>query len=267
MNDLNKKERLLRRRFRELESAVVAFSGGVDSAVLTKVAHEELGESMIAVTAISPSVPQNDSEIASNFCTLHGIPHQTVVTEEFSDERYVKNPADRCYYCKSALYNSLIGTAEKMLFNVVAEGTNASDLSGHRPGNRASEERNNVVTPLIECGFTKKDVRALARNLGLGDIAEKPATACLSSRIPTGFHLDPEVLGRVDMAEEVLRSLGIFKVRVRHHGEIARIEVAEADMETALKNRDKICDSLKTLGYRYITLDLNGYRPAVPEDK
>jgi uncharacterized protein len=267
MNDLNQKEKLLRRRFRELESAVVAFSGGVDSAVLTKVAHEELGELMVAVTAMSPSVPRNDSEVASNFCKLHGIPHHIVETEEFSDERYVQNPADRCYFCKSALYDTLIGTAEGRGIKVVVEGTNASDLKGHRPGNRASKERSGVVTPLIECGFTKEDVRGLARKLGLGDVAEKPATACLSSRIPTGVYLDPDVLSKVDRAEEAIRALGVVKVRVRHHGEIARIEVGELDMERALKNRDKICDSLKKLGYRYATLDLMGYRSAVPEDK
>jgi len=253
----------LRRRFREYGSAVVALSGGVDSAVLAKVAHEELGDNMVAVTAKSPSVPSHDWNDAHRLCSDHDIPHMTVESDEFERDEFVKNPADRCYHCKKALYDSLYRVAEER-GAVIVEGTNASDLSGHRPGYRASSERENVRTPLIESGMTKAEVRMLANELGLGYFADKPASACLSSRIPTGTKLEPEDLERIDRAESTIRELGIAMVRVRHHGDLARIEVAPEDIGKLEAARETIYSALQKIGYRYITLDLKGYRPSTP---
>lgn len=266
MNTLHDKLDTLRRRFRDLGSAVVAFSGGVDSAVLTKVAHDELGDRMIAVTAHSPSVPRGDFSAAKEFCTSRGIPHQVVATREFDDETFRSNPADRCYHCKSTLYAALIDFASAHDIATVVEGTNVSDLKGHRPGNRASREQECVATPLIECGIAKDEVRAMAAELGLGDMAVKPATACLSSRVPTGMRLETDDLARIDKAEDVLRSLGMRQVRVRHHGDLARIEIEPGDLEAILEHRGRIDGELRSIGYRYVTLDLRGYRPSVPLD-
>jgi len=261
--DFNLKVRDLRRRFREYGSAVVALSGGVDSAVLAKVAHEELGDAMVAVTAKSPSVPTHDWKDAHSLCSEHKIPHKTVESDEFEREEFVKNPEDRCYHCKKALYDSLCKVADER-GAVIVEGTNASDLSGHRPGYRASSERENVRTPLIEAGITKAEVRILANELGLGDVADKPASACLSSRIPTGTKLTPEALEQIDRAESAIRAMGIVMVRVRHHGNLARIEVAQEEMGKAIAAREAIHSSLKKVGYKYITIDLKGYRPSTP---
>ncbi len=265
MSYFRDKVRTLRRRFREFESAVVALSGGVDSSVLAKIAHQELGTRMIAVTASSPSVPSRDFEAAKEFCDREGIPHLVVTTGEFNVGAFCENTAERCYYCKNSLYERLGEVAHQKSFKVIVEGTTASDLTGHRPGFRASRENEWVVTPLVECDFTKDDVRALARELGLGDVAEKPATACLSSRVPTGVPLDPASLQRIDRAEEALRELGVGQVRVRHHGSVARIEVNPADIPRLIEQRTAVDDALRALGYRYVTVDLKGYRPATPE--
>lgn len=262
-SELKHKVDSLRRRFRKYGSAVVALSGGVDSAVLAKIAHQELGDAMVAVTARSPSVPAHDWNDAHRLCAEQGIPHTTVESDEFARAEFVANPADRCYHCKKALYDSLRAIAEER-GAVIVEGTNASDLSGHRPGYRASSERENVRTPLIESGLTKTEVRALADELGLGHIADKPASACLSSRIPTGTKLSPDDLARVDRAESAIRALGIVMVRVRHHGDLARIEVDPADIEKIAAVRELIYSTLQKIGYRYITIDLKGYRPNTP---
>jgi uncharacterized protein len=264
MNTVRDKLDSLRRRFRDLESAVIAFSGGVDSAVLAKVGHEELGDRMAAVTARSPSIPRADMGAAEDFCKRFGIPHHVIETKEFDDEAFRSNPADRCYHCKKELYRALLDFASSRGIRSVLEGTNASDLEGHRPGNRASREQDRVATPLIECGISKDEVRAIAKELNLGEVAAKPATACLSSRIPTGMRLDPDILAKIDRAEDLLRSLGMRQVRVRHHGDLARIEIEPQDLEALLEHRATIDDSLRAIGYRYVTLDLRGYRPSIP---
>lgn len=249
----------LKRRLRTLESAVVAFSAGVDSSVLVFLAREVLNDRMVAATAISPSLPASDRGNADKFCRDWAIPHLFVETHELDDPLYAANPEDRCYYCKKHLMSTLVQLADEKGFNYVVEGTNASDLGGHRPGHRASSEMKRVATPLIDAGFTKDDVRRAARELGIPQ-AEKPAAACLSSRIPTGERITAELLRRIDAAEDALRKVGVGQVRIRHHGQIARIEVSASDMTVCLDRREEIVENIKKLGWRFVTLDLIGYR-------
>lgn len=255
----SEKVTLLRRRLREMESAVVAFSGGVDSSVLVVLAHEELKNKMIAATAVSSSLPESDRVLAKNFCDERQIPHRFVETDEFADSRFLSNPDDRCYYCKKHLYESFSALADEIKFRFIIEGTNEADLAGHRPGYRASHENPRVSTPLIAAHFMKEDVRRLARELEL-PTAKKPSTACLSSRVPTGVILDAKVLKRIDMAEEKLRGFGITQIRLRHHGDIARIEISPEEFGVCIDRCSDIAEVIKSLGWRYVTLDLMGYR-------
>lgn len=258
-NQINCKIEQLTRRLRSLESAVVAFSGGVDSSVLLAVAREALGERMIAVTAVSPSLPECDRKVVEEFCARHGARHRYVETSEMSDPDYSSNPENRCYFCKMHLLSTLSGIADELGFKYVVEGTNESDLTGHRPGQRASSESERVVTPLIEVGFTKSDVRDAARLLGLAT-AEKPAAACLASRVPTGVRITSELLRRIDKAEDAIRAVGAKQVRVRHHGDLARIEIGRDDMGSCLERGEEIVERLKELGWKFVTIDLSGYR-------
>lgn len=197
--------------------------------------------------------------MVEGFCSGHGISHEFVKTREIEDPDYSGNPDNRCYFCKRHLMQALIGLADERGFRYVVEGTNASDLEGHRPGHAASKELERVVTPLIETGFTKGEVRAAAAELGIST-ALKPAAACLASRVPKGVAVTEELLGRIDRAEDLLHSMGVSQVRVRHHGETARIEVDGTDMEAVLGRRDEIVRALEELGWRYVSLDLRGYR-------
>lgn len=249
----------LTRRLRNLESAVVALSGGVDSSVLAVLAHEVLGPRMVAATALSPSTPRQDRLAAENLCRARGIPHRLVESQEFGDEAFLSNPEDRCYHCKRHLALALVALADALGLNAVVEGTNASDLKGHRPGHRAAEEHPRVVTPLVEAGMTKDDVRELARSLGLAT-ADRPSSACLSSRIPTGTRLVPELLRRIDAAEECLREMGAGQVRLRHHGEIVRVEVDPQEMGIVVERREEVVRRLREFGWTFVTLDLIGYR-------
>jgi uncharacterized protein len=249
----------LGRRLRSLESAVVAFSGGVDSSLLAVACSRELGSRMVAVTAVSPSLPASDRGMVEAFCSEHGIAHEFVKTHEIDDPDYASNPENRCYFCKRHLMQTLIGFADERGFTYVVEGTNASDLGGHRPGHEASEEFERVVTPLIEIGFTKDEVRAAAKELGI-PTADKPSAACLASRVPAGVAITAELLGRIDRAEDIIRGIGVAQVRVRHHGDTARIEVDGADMEIVVGRRAGIARALRELGWRHVSLDLRGYR-------
>jgi len=244
------------------DGVVIAFSGGVDSATLAAVSHDVLGEKAVAVTAKSPTYPSKEIEEAESLAREIGIEHLTVGTDELSNEDFVRNPENRCYYCKKELLECLQDLAQKLEFKAVFEGTNISDLSGHRPGFTAIKEGENVFTPWVENKFTKEEIRALALKLRLS-VHNKPALACLASRIPFGDRITAERLNRIEKAERLVKKIcGVRQLRVRDHNGLARIEV-ERDERSMFFNAgimDKIAEDLKRIGFKFVTLDLEGYR-------
>jgi uncharacterized protein len=257
---LEEKEQRLRSLVRSYDSLIVAFSGGADSAYLAYVAHNELGERALAVTGDSASYPTFQRELADRLTKQFGIPHEIVFTEEFEDTNYTSNPPNRCYYCKNELYAKLAELAQTRGFAIICDGSNADDVGDYRPGRQAAREIG-VQSPLEECGLTKAEIRELSRRRGLPTWNE-PASACLSSRVPYGQVVTIEKLSMVDKAEIALKELGFRQVRVRHHGEVARIEVAEEELPRALDSEmaGRMSAALKALGFRYVALDLEGYR-------
>jgi uncharacterized protein len=244
----------------EMRLAVLAYSGGVDSSLLLRAASEVMGPQLVAVTAVSETYPAGELEAAKNFARSLGVTHRILQTEELSSESFVRNPPDRCYYCKKELFGKLKQLAETEGITSVIEGSNVDDLKDHRPGRTAAQEYV-VRSPLVEAGLSKSEVREIARRLELS-VWDKPSLACLSSRIPYGTRITPKVLQAVQRAEDHLRARGFRQVRVRHHGETARIEIDRSEFPKLLANNvaDQIMAALKEIGYTYISLDLEGYR-------
>lgn len=244
------------------DGVIVAFSGGVDSSTLAAVCFEVLGGRAVAVVGNSPSYPPGELELAKQIADEIGIRCFVVDTCELLDENFVSNPEDHCYYCKKDLIRCLQDFGSNLGFNVVFEGTNFSDLGGHRPGLRAVEEGENVFSPWVVCEFTKDDIRNLAKNLGLS-FFDKPSMACLSSRIPFGERITEEKLVRVGKAEQFIKKVsGVKQIRVRDHNGLARIEVGEDERKLFfdIGMLNKISKELKEMGFVFVTFDLEGYR-------
>lgn len=257
---LQEKYQLLKDNMRKRGSAAIAFSGGVDSTFLVKVAHEVLGENMVAITATSSTYPERELKEAIQYAKDMGVQHIIMPSEELDIEGFASNPKNRCYYCKKELFTKIGELAKKHNVEYVFDGANLDDDGDYRPGMQAAKELG-VISPLKEAFFTKEDVRELSKELGL-PTWNKPAFACLSSRFPYGNQITSEKLKMVEEAEQFLLDLGLRQVRVRHHEEIARIEVSpkERNVFFDLELMDKVGAKLREIGFTYVTLDILGYR-------
>ena len=257
---LDEKERALGERLRSLKSVIVAYSGGVDSAYLAYAAHRTLGANVLAIIADSPSLARSQFSEALEFVREQGIPVRAIETHELDREAYAVNGPDRCFHCKDELFTVLEQELERTGFEALAYGLNVDDRRDFRPGHKAAAQHR-VAAPLAEVGLTKAEVRALAQRAGLR-VWDKPASACLSSRMEYGRRVTPESLRMVEQAEDALRGLGLKRFRVRHHGSIARIEIADEEMGSVLHPAQmrKMAAVVRAAGFQYVSLDCEGYR-------
>jgi uncharacterized protein len=260
---LNEKEIIgklerLRRLIKEKGSMVIAFSGGVDSSLIAKVAYDELGKNVTAVTIDSDTFSKRELEISKKIAREIGIDHKIFKLSELENEDFVKNPVDRCYFCKKEEITVMKRVAARLGFKHIAFGVNISDFSEHRPGIKALREEG-FFEPLVEAGIAKNQIAALAKAVGLSNY-NLPSTTCLASRVPYGQPITAGKLQQIEEAESFFYSLGYTQSRVRHYGDLARIEVDEHEIENIIKDRKAITAKLKEIGFSYITLDLEGYR-------
>ena len=257
--DINTKLENLKKYLRSLGSLAVAFSSGVDSTFLLKVAHDELGQNVIAITASSRSFPKRESNEAADFCKANGIKQITIESEELNIPQFRHNAVDRCYHCKKELFTKIIKLAKENGIEYVCEGSNMDDNGDYRPGLKAVAELG-IKSPLRECNLYKEEIRALSKEMGL-PTWNKPSFACLASRFVYGEEINEKKLEMVEKAEQTLLDLGFKQLRVRIHGEnLARIEVLPAELERLLSLRDTVVKALREAGFSYITMDLQGYR-------
>jgi uncharacterized protein len=258
--ELRDKAARLAANLRALGSLLVAYSGGTDSAYLAYAAHRALGDRMLAVIADSASLPRKELAAALEFTAQQGIPTHILHTEELENPAYVKNDAQRCFHCKDELFTQMEAARSELGFAHLAYGMNLDDRGEFRPGQQAAK-MHGALAPLAEAGLTKAEIRTLAREAGLS-LADKPASACLSSRLEYGRPVTAEALAQVEQAEDALHAMGFRRVRVRHHGELARVEIAREDLPRALRleTLDEITEALRAAGFQYTTLDTQGYR-------
>ena len=254
----NGKLKRLRKTIQELDSAIVAFSGGVDSSLVARLCYDVLGDKALAVTARSETYPHYELENAKKVAREIGITHLIIDTKELDIPGFSTNPPNRCYFCKSELFERLKGLAQEEGYKHVLDGANADDTQDYRPGSQAASELG-VRSPLKEVGLTKEEIRTLSKELGLSTW-DKPSYACMSSRFPYGQEITTGKLQMVSLAEDFLRSLGLRQLRLRHHEDVARLEVSQEEIPLAVERRDAIVKKCKELGYTYVTLDLQGYR-------
>jgi len=252
MNELEQKYQKLKASIKNLGSAIVAFSGGIDSTLVLKAACDSLGNNAVAVTADSPSLPRRELEEAKKIAKNIGAEHIIINTEETQKDEYLKNPSNRCYHCKSELYAKLNDVSGQLGIKNILNGTNFDDLTDYRPGLKAADE-NKVISPLKDSKLTKKDVREIAKHLGL-EIWDKPSSPCLSSRVPYGQEITLKKLSMVEKAENFLKGFGINELRVRHFGNAARIEVNEADKKTISGNIISITKKFEEIGFSKIEI-------------
>lgn len=254
------KELHLRRLMRDMQTVLVAYSGGVDSSYVALIATQELGDKAVCVMGISPSVALSQREEAEKIAQDFNFNYHVLKTEELENPNYQANPTNRCYFCKSELYGKLKPFAQQKNIEFILDGSNLDDTSDFRPGRQAAKE-NNVRSPLIEVELSKAEIRHLSKKHNL-PTWDKPASPCLSSRIAYGIPVSIERLSKVEKGEEFLRDLGLREFRVRNHGELARLEIAPAEMNVILNKEmtDSIAEKFRKLGFKYVTLDLHGYR-------